>query len=293
MDSFDPRIVQATINIDGQTTTYENMGIVSKGTKFANPLQNQAEIKIANIKKEEREFFLSACSPYNKNKVPKTMTLNVGRQSTGTFQVFTGNITNCFPSEPPDIVLTFVSKANQFQKGNIISVSHPPIVQLSKIASDAAATLGLNSKFEAQDKSVANYGFTGNALGQLSQIQDCGDVAAFIDGNDLVVKDVRVPLSGVNRILNAQSGMVGIPKTTEQGIRVSYFIDAQTKLGGGLEIQSSVYEAINGQYCIFKLGWDVAYRETPFYWIADAVRINNNGQVVIPANIPKRKGRRQ
>jgi hypothetical protein len=293
MDSFDLRIVQAVIAIDGETFTYENMGISSTGTKFASPLQNQAEIKITNIAKSEREFLLSQCSPYNKNVTAKTMTLNAGKVSTGAVQIFSGNIITCDPSEPPDITLTFKSKANQFQKGSIVSVQQPSLVSLSKIAGDAAATLGLTSMFQADDKSISNYGYSGNALGQLGKIQEAGGVAAYIDGNNLIVKNTRVPLTGVKRILSGTSGMIGIPKLTEQGVKITYFLDAETKIGGGLEVNSEIYPSIDGNYCIFKLGWNIAYRETPFYWIADALRINDNGQVQIPNGIKKHKGRRR
>ncbi len=66
--------------------------------------------------------------------------------------------------------------------------------------------------------------------------------------------------------------MIGIPEFTEQGIKVKMLLDNQTKLGGGLRITSSIYPAVNGDYVIYKLGFDIATRDTPFYYIAEAAR---------------------
>ena len=66
--------------------------------------------------------------------------------------------------------------------------------------------------------------------------------------------------------------MIGIPEFTEQGVKVKFLVDNQTKLGGGIEIRSVQYPATNGQYSIYKLGFQIASREQPFYYIAEAAR---------------------
>jgi len=81
---------------------------------------------------------------------------------------------------------------------------------------------------------------------------------------------LNLPLANFITIVNLETGMVGIPETTEQGIKIKFLMDGQTKLGGLLRVTSQIYPALNGEYVIYKLGFDVATRDVPFYWIAEA-----------------------
>ena len=55
-------------------------------------------------------------------------------------------------------------------------------------------------------------------------------------------------------------------------LKVKFLLDNQTTLGSSLEIQSQQYPAANGTYVIYKLGFQIANRDTPFYYIAEAAR---------------------
>ena len=73
--------------------------------------------------------------------------------------------------------------------------------------------------------------------------------------------------------LNLDSGMIGIPELNEEGVKVTFLLDNLTTLGSALEITSELYPAANGNYTIYKLGFNIASRDTPFYYVAEAKRI--------------------
>ena len=289
MAKIDPRIVRLSIQVQGQLKIYEGLDIRSTGCKYANPLQNEAQVEIANLTQADRDYILTATSPYNKDKTPKILILEAGRQSTGYTQIYKGEISSCVPTQPPDIVLKFKCKANQFLKGNIISSAQPSLSTLKKIAAQAAADNALQLRFEATDKNVSNYTFTGPSINQVEHVAALGAIDCYCDDDQLVVKDKNVPLVGQMRVLDAQSGMVGIPELTEQGLKVTYLLDNTTTLGGALQIHSAVYPSVNGNYVIYKLGWNVTSRDTPFYWIAECVRVDASGALEIPAGLKKKK----
>lgn len=272
MAALDLRIVRVGIEVNGELRTYENLYVTASGTKFANPLQNECEIKIANLSKEVRDYLLTETSPFNSNKTPKRIVIDAGRESTGTFRLFEGDITEVIPSQAPDIMLTMKAKTGQFNKGTVIAVSQAPQVPLSRIAKDVADSLSLTLVFEAKDKNVSNYSFSGAALKQVEKLSAAGKVNAYIDDQKLIVKDYNVPLQGVTHTLSAESGMIGIPELTEQGIKVKYLLDPKSKLGGQLTVQSELNKALSGDYIIYKLSFDIASREPQFYWIAEAKR---------------------
>ena len=293
MSALDPRVVRVTITINGKSSVYQSIGddgfwISSVGTKYANGQQNEADIKIANLAKPDRDYLLAATSPFNTNRTPKTIVLEAGRVSTGTTKVFEGNIAYASPSQPPDIIVTFKCLTGQYINGQIVSQQQPGTALLSTISQGVAASTGLNLNFQATDKQISNYGFAGGALNQVDKLGQAGGVNAFVDDDQIIVKDMNAPLTGVIRVLNEKSGMIGIPEITQFGVKATMLLDGSTKLGGALQIQSVIYPVINGVYVIYILGWDISSREDPFYWIAQAVRHTAQGAIIAPPRVRKK-----
>lgn len=272
-NALDPRIISVTIELRGQTKTYSSpLNIKATGTKYGNSLQNEATISIDNLDKETQDYLLTETSPYNLNKTPKRVTLKAGRESYGTSIIYVGNVTNVTVSQPPDITTTLKCLTGNFVKGNIITRNQPGSATLKQISAQIAQDTDTVLNFQTQDKNVSNYSYAGGALKQVELAGQMGNYNVFIDDNTLVVKDAFIPLSNSTRILSAETGMIGIPEFTEQGIKVKFLLDNQTKLGSGLDIRSNVYPTANGIYAIYKLSFDIASRDVPFYYIAEAAR---------------------
>ena len=273
LNQLDLRLLTLTLEVNGVSKTYNTLEISASGTKYANALQNECEVKITNVDRATQDYILTQTSPYNLNRTPKTLTLAAGRQSYGTSVVYVGNIISSTVSQPPDITITLKCLTGNFLKGNILSRFYPGGAALSQIAGGIAQDTNTILNFQATNKTVANYNFTGAALQQVNLLNSLGGINAFIDNNTLFVKDAAISLRGTTKLVSAETGMIGIPEFTEQGIRVKFLYDNQTSIGGGLQIVSKIYPAANGHYIIYKLGFQLANRDTPFYWIADATRI--------------------
>lgn len=273
MQELDPRVVRVGIEVNGQLKIYEGLNIKASGTKFTNANQNECQIQISNLDKETRDFILTETSPFNRNRTPKRVILEVGRRSYGPQQLFIGDIASSVPSQPPDITITLKCLTGNFKKGDVIARNQPGQASLRRISEQVANDLQLKLDYQASDKNIANYAYTGGALKQVDRIGELGQVNAYVDDDKLVVKDYNVPLTGRVTVLNLDTGMIGIPEITEQGIKVKYLLDANTTLGGTLRITSVIYPAVNGDYAIYKLSFDVASRDTPFYWVAEAKRL--------------------
>lgn len=277
MNQIDDRLVTVGLEINGVLKKYTGLSIHASGCKYADPTQNECEVNIANLDNATMNYLLTATSPFNPNRTPKIITVSAGRVSYGESLIFQGDITACVPSQPPEVILKIKALTGDFQKGNIISRSQPPVAQLSQVAQQIAYDNNLTLNFQATDKSISNYTFTGGALKQINKLQDVGGLDVFSDNNQLIVKNHNVPLKNKVRILNLDTGMIGIPEVTEQGLKVTFLLDNQTVLGGALQITSKLYPAVNGLYTIFKLNFDITSRGVPFYWVAECVRANSNG----------------
>lgn len=272
MQELDPRIVKLSIEVNGKIKTYDKLAIMASGTKYANPNQNEAEITIYNLDKATQDYILTETSPYNFNRTPKIIRLEAGRVSYGTPLIYSGNIVSSKPSQPPDIGVTMKCLTGNFYKSVMVSNGLAGSVPLSVIARQVATDLNTSLIFQTSDKNIANYAYTGAALKQVDHLASVGNINAYVDNATLVLKTIGLPLSNTTRVLSSQTGMIGIPELTERGVKVKFLLDNRTTLGGGIQIISSVYPAANGNYVIYKLGFEIANRDTPFYYIAEGLR---------------------
>lgn len=284
MAELDPRLLRIGIEVDGKIKQYDDLQISATGTKYANPNQNECEVKITNITRSTHDYLLSETSPFNLNRTPKKLIVYAGRVSTGDAIVFEGDITNAVGSQPPDITVSIKAKTGNFQKGNIVGKNAAANSKLSSIAAGVASDLGVRLNFQATDKSIANYSHSGAALKQVDKLGTAGLVNAYINNGELVVKDLHIPLKNRSRILNIDTGMIGIPEFTEQGIKVKMLFDNQTDLGYGLEIRSIMNPSANGDYVVYKMSFELTNRDVPFYLVAEAM--SRDGKV---SAIPKNK----
>lgn len=270
---LDPRIVRVGIEVNGQLRTYDGLAVVATGCKYANANQNECEVKITNLARQTRDYLVTEASPFNKNKARKRLIVEAGRQSYGTSTVYVGDIASVTVTQPPDITVCIKAATGSYSKGNVVQRSQPGVCSLRQIAGQVADDLGLSLNFQCQDKHVANYSFTGGALRQVDQLGACGHVNAYVDDGSLIIKDYGKPLAGSLRILNLETGLVGIPEFTERGVKVKMLYDNQTRCGSGLQVRSELNPAANGTYTVYKLGFELASRDTPFYLIAEAQRV--------------------
>lgn len=272
MANIDQRILRVGIEVSGGLKWFEGLQITAKGSKVVSDLQNSADVTVVNLSAEDRNFILTETSPFNSNRTPKLLIIEAGRVSTGTARLFVGNIISSSPTQPPDIGLNMKAQTGAFKKGELIARSGLAKEKLSSLASKAAKDLEAKLTFEAQDKLIANYSFSGANLRQVNALADAGNVDAYLDNETLVVKDRGKPLKDRVKIIDNTTGMVGIPEATERGVKVKILYDLETDLGGQIDLTSELNPALDGSYTIYKIDFDLASRDTPWYFDIEASR---------------------
>lgn len=296
MQELDPRLLEIVIAIGAKQYRFSGtLYIRAQGMLFANLLLDTCEVTIQNLSRDTQDFLLNVTSPYTANHDDKSLTVLAGRESYGTTLIFKGTILVANASQPPDIGITFTCLSGASFQGTVYAVNSPGISTYLENLQKLADRFGATTRIEFPNlPNIANYHFHGSAIQELayinsfgkgSIINSYGNVTSFLvekDTNVLVVKGTVVPLIGSLRVLSENTGMIGIPEWTELGIKVTFLIDNKTEIGGGLQIISQRYPAFNGLYAIYKLGFNLANWETPFYYIAEAARAITPG-VGIPS----------
>lgn len=272
MPAPDLRRIRIGIEVSGQINWYEGLRVRATGTKYANPLQNECQVTLSGLKASVRDYILTETSPYNENRTPKRLIVEAGRVSTGLFRLFIGDIVSADPSSPPDVEITIKSKTQSVQAGNIVAIGAGALSKLSGISQRVADEIGIGLAFQALDKNIANFAFSGAAIKLVNKLQEMGGVRAFIDDDSLIVKDYDKALTGRTKIISQETGMVGVPKATEKGVDVTFLVDSESLLGGTLTLRSKFNKALSGDYVIDQLKFDIASHDDPFFYTATCTR---------------------
>lgn len=270
-EAFDDRLVTLAVNFEGQTVSYDqNFYIYASGTKYTNGNIGEAIIRIDNIAKVTRDLLVTKTSQWVTPRQYVNIILSAGRKSSGTFVLFTGQATACNPSQPPDIGLIFKSLTQAFMLGNIGAFGAPPITDIKTICTQIAKDLNVTLDFQAtNNKNIENYSFTGPALKQIIKLNQMGGISAFIDNDTLVVLDSQTPRKSPRVMISTETGMIGVPQITDLGVSVKLLINEEIKVGYPVTVKSDINPAANGDFFIFKLSFEIASRDTSFYWLLD------------------------
>lgn len=270
---IDLRRLRIGIEVGEQMQFYEGLRMRASGTKYANPTQNECEVTISGLRADTRNFLLTETSPFGDERKKRRLTVEAGRVSTGLFVVFIGDITDADVSPPPDVTLTLRAKTNNANNAKVLTYSADAIEKLSIISQRVANDNGLTLLFQAKDKNIANFSHSGTASQMVRRLSQAGEVRAFVDDDALIVKDYDDTVSDRVRMLNKDSGMVGIPMADEHGIEVTYLADNTSELGGKLRVQSKMNPALDGDYVINQLRFELATHEDPWFYTALGERI--------------------
>lgn len=280
MADLDKRIITIEIDVAGGKKRMEGMSVEVSASKNASAVANEAEIKIANMARADREYLITSTSPMMRPRRYHGISVWMGYESSGITRIFKGDIVSAQITQPPDIWLNIKAMTGYFSRGEVLARTAPAQTRLSVLAEGVASDLGLTLDFQARDKSIANYSFTGGAYMQVDKLGQAGLVDAYVDDDKLIVKDRGKGLVNRVRKLSEENGMIGIPVVDERGIRVRMLFDPFTTVGTVLDVTSRMNPAANGRFTVYKLRYTGATRNTPFYIDADALRPGLGGLVL-------------
>lgn len=277
--AFDSRLVEVDIVLPGQTYTFsadsQGFAILASGIKFGNANMNTCECRIYNLTAELRNTILTLASPLinppanNPSAGPRKpviLNLKAGRESTGTFLLYTGNVISCEVTQPPDIGITLRSLTNNFNTGIVMGIQQPAVPLLSEIAQQIALANGLFLDFEATDRQIDNYNFTGSLQANLAKLNQMGGIQAGVDNQTLWVTNAGTSRKNTGYLISEGTGMVGIPQVSDQGVTVRVMLTSAIQIGGQVTIQSVTNPAANGTFKVMKMDYEIASRDQPFWF---------------------------
>ena len=242
----------------GNTKIIEGLATTCQVTKAGLPEKNSAEVRIQGLKLADMEqlTFLSFLpGEYRKNHI----LIEAGDKDEKLSVVFKGDITAASAdfSTVPDVTMKFQALTAGW---SVLIADSPTSVQgeatAESLISQFAQQAGFNFINNGVTESVKNATFNGSPVQKAQAVADEVGCELLMDDETWTIQPWDKP-RGDAVLLKAESGMIGYPSFTQDGITCECFYNPRLQLGGQIKIESIVPRA-SGYWKITKLTHDLA-----------------------------------
>ena len=270
---MDKRICYVQIQTPSGDKEIRNISIRGRITRKKSETGSTAKIAIANLSREDVEYLTTYTSPYVDQSKKKRINVFAGYESTGVGMIFSGDIYSALPEGLPDTWLNIEAKTEYFNQQNIITMSQSKM-NTKSIATIVANQLNLALVWRSKSqKFIDAFNFTGAKAKLLNRLNELDSFTAFIDNDSLIVIDNNeqppetstTKKEGYIKLINGDSGLIGLPQPDEHGVKIKVLLDPTVNLGDWFKLESERLPIINGFYQVYEMTYDFATREPQYY----------------------------
>lgn len=270
---MDKRICYVQIQTPSGDKEIRNISMRGRITRKMSETGSTAKISIANLSREDVEYLTTYTSPYVDQSKKKRINIFAGYESTGVGMIFSGDIYSALPEGLPDTWLNIEAKTEYFNQQNIITMSQSRM-NTKSIATIAANQLNLSLDWRSNsEKFIDAFNFTGAKTKLLNRLNQLDNFRAFIDNNSLIVIDTNEQppetsnkkRQGFVKVINGDSGLIGLPQPDEHGVKIKVLLDPSVNLGDWFKLESQRLPIVNAFYQVYEMTYDFATREPQYY----------------------------
>lgn len=255
---FDPRLdryVKLTIEIGKMVKVYENsLKIEFNVTKVGEGIGGKATIKITGLNIDDMDSLAKTFSYKNKNHARyNSVTLDVGMTNNHGV-IYAGNIiTVSTDVTKPDYMIslecTTAMAARYLPKPTSLKQTNT-----KEVAQKVADSFGVGLDYQAKNSyEMGNYIYDGVAYDELNYLRKKYPLECFIDDGMLIVIDEgKERHKGTSQVplIDAESGLIGTPSLTLQGLKMTSILRPDVKVLGRIKVVSNKMPSINGIYSL-------------------------------------------
>ncbi len=168
--------------------------------------------------------------------------------------VFIGEIETAYGdfNSAPDVALVISAFTGTFaNKVAIAPTSVKGETSVAQVLQPLAQQAGYTLDCQV-DSSVANVSYSGSIMQQIYQVANSVNAKAIIDGEVIHILAIDSGIEGVAPLITANSGMIGYPTFTNQGISLMTEYNSSIKMQGHIIVESIVPKA-SGEWRVVKL----------------------------------------
>ncbi len=269
-----------TVTLAGHRTSVR---IQNSGT----PVGSEAQIAVYGLTLSLMDQLSTMGMVINVVTPRNTVTVTAGDDQSGLGTVFTGTIVESYPdfNASPDVSVRMMCNSG-------LGASVTPIPASSFTGAAAVTTImqgfadkmGLKLENTGVGIQLSNPYFWGDVW---SQVQSCARAAninaEIIDGQILAIWPKGKARTTPSRpVISKETGMIGYPAYSQQGIIIKSVFNPQFKFGGEIEVQTILKKA-SGIWAINKLDHSLDSQVPHGQWMSTIYAVNPNFAPPIPS----------
>lgn len=260
--SFVKRRIDVTISLgEGQFGEQQGKEVTLTGHRVSAAIvaytadtQAQMQLRIWGLPLEMINR-LTTIGPIMPQLRKNTILVAAGDEGAALSVAYQGIITSAFGdfNQSPNVALNIMAHAAQVDAIKPVAArSYPGAVNVVDILADLAQQMGLVLENNGVNVQLSNPYFPGTALDQVRACTRAANISYTIDRGILAVWPLSGARSGDPAIISPETGLVGYPAFSSQGIIFTTLYNPAVSLGRPVQVQSSLSVA-NGQWNPFAL----------------------------------------
>lgn len=251
---------QGTFGGKGNTKIFRGFAVNVNVEKVGPPDKNKAKVKIYNVNLDEAaQMTTLAFEPLKsmKNKIA----INAGEKTDTTLsRIFAGEITNAYASFEGDSDIAMYIEAMSGYYPSLIPQSPMAITggtQVSHVMEQLSDQIGYTFVNDGVTLPVGRTILNGSPIQKINQLANETGASVLIEDDQIVLLNAEQTRKGNAIYLSKDTGLLGYPTFTSNGISLKAIFNADFKYRGAIEVESIVPKA-SGVWQITKLVHDIS-----------------------------------
>lgn len=246
---------QGTFDGDNNTVTIEGLPTTVSITKQGGDAKNKCNVTIKNIKRETVEQ-LATLAFKRLETYKNVLQVFAGNRGANLPVIFIGEINSAVPyidDHSGELELRIEALSGYYP--NLIPTAPTSVqgtVTIDKLMTQFAAEAGYQYENRGITGSVANCVFIGSPITKAQTLARQADIDLLIDDGKMIIQPLQAPKEGEAPLLNKDTGLLGYPSFSNEGIACKSVFNENFKVGGYFKLESILPYA-SGEWQIVKI----------------------------------------
>lgn len=238
----------------GNTVIIENVPITVDITKQGGEDKNKATITVENLKLETVKQ-LTVLSFKRLETYNNVVQIEAGNKDTDLSTVFIGEVTSSIPEISDNGTLSLKMEVMAGYYPALIPskpVSVQGVTTIDNLMSQFAKEAGYSYENKNITGSVSNCVFIGSPIAKARALAKQTNIDLLIDDNKFTIQTFNAPKDGQIPLISKNTGMIGYPSFSSDGIDVKCEFNNNLKVGGYFKLDT-ILPFASGEWQITKL----------------------------------------
>lgn len=266
------RVCDITLETSSGFKTISGLDISFNIKKLMGGGMNEAKIEVSGLSTSDIHYLTTSISSMFKPQSRKPYVSLSAGYSDNYGTIFSGNAWYSVPSQRPNRTLTMTCYSGGEQRLQGVSVSIRDATIHSAI-DNIAKQVSLDTNVQIPNVKIGNISYVGDVQGYFRLLEGFGDYQIYIDDNKIVAIEGRTYKGTGVQVIDADSGLIGIPEPTDYGVNIKYRLNAYAQPGGILQLKSQLIPMVNGDYQILTVEHVGQSRGDSWYTLAECKKV--------------------